>query len=152
MVHVPSFKDYVALMYHEARNVRHLIRDGHFPTDGWDVITSLPNNREFAWCDVDRLSASLSNDAASVLAGFEARFGKSLEELVDMFEDPNWRHARQYGGNAWARIGRKVCRLAEALIAGDRNATTLIKRDLQMENHNTGTVQSKLDELRSVKQ
>ena len=149
MTSMPSFRDYVALMYHEARNVRHLIHEGHFSGEGWEKITSLPKNRDAAWRKVDHFTASLPNDASAVLGGFRKRFGKSLDELIDMFQNENWRHAKQYGGNAWARIGRKVGDLAEALIAGKIDDAALIERDLQAESHNTGTVKSKLRKLRS---
>jgi hypothetical protein len=145
---MPIFKDYVALMYHEARNVRHLIRGGHFPAAGWEAIISLPKNRESAWSEVELFAASLSNDAATVIDSFKARFGKGLDELIEMFANQNWRHAKQYGGNAWARIGLKVRKLGDALIAGDDDIATLIEKDLQMEEHNTGTVASKLEKLR----
>lgn len=152
MTSAPTFKDYVALVYHEARNVRHLIRDGHFPAAGWEVITSLPKNRESAWDEVDRLATSLTDDASSVIGGFEAHFGKSLDELIEMFENPNWKHAKHYGGNAWARISRRVRKLGDALIAADSDTAPTIERDLEMERHNTGTVRSKLKTLRSAKQ
>ncbi len=152
MTSLPAFKEYVALVYHEARNVRHLIRGGYLSGAGWEVITSLPTNRESAWCEIDQFAASLANDTSTVTGSFKGHFGKSLDDLIDMFENQNWKHAKQYGGNAWARISRKVQKLGDAFIAGDSDVAALIERNLQGEHHNTGTVQSKLEKLRSVSQ
>jgi len=142
------FKDYVALMYHEARNVRHLIRESHFDISGWEKIVSLPTNRIKAWKEVEQFAASVGEDAEDTLENFEQRYGKSINELVTMFENPNWKHAAVYGGNAWARIGKKVVALSVAIRNDDSQKASELEQHLLTESHNTGTVVEKLKSLR----
>ena len=40
--------EYVSLVYHEARNVRHLIRAGAVKPEKWKYLIALPTNREEA--------------------------------------------------------------------------------------------------------
>lgn len=150
MIDTATFKDYVSLMYHESRNVRHLVRGNHISSEGWESIMSLPTNREDAWRVVNQFATSLPNDAPTVLSKFADRFGRNLDQLIVLFENENWRHARNRGGHAWARIGSKVRTLAEALTEGKTERAKEIEQDLQMERHNTGTVQNKLAALRSA--
>src|SRR3989442_15115044 len=41
--------DGLALVYHEARNVRFLIRASVIPATGWEKLVALPTNRVDAW-------------------------------------------------------------------------------------------------------
>jgi hypothetical protein len=47
---IASFATYVALAFHEARNVRHLVKAGHVDKAPYRMlITGMPTNREEAW-------------------------------------------------------------------------------------------------------
>ncbi len=146
-----KFEDYVALMYHEARNVRHLIRDGHFSGNGWEAITFLPTNRTEAWKEISQFIDSLeeTEDITVLLERFESHFRKSIDELGSMFANPKWKHAQSYGGNAWARIATKVCTLRDNLISGNVSDVVTLEASLRSESHNTGTVEDKLHSLNS---
>lgn len=146
---VLELSDYISLLYHEARNVRHLIRAGHVSSEGWEKIINLPNNRNDAWKAIQpiRSSAKQSESAAECLRVFEQRFGADLGTLQKMFEDANWRHAKMYGGNAWARICATVSQLAEALRSEQILEQEVALEMLRHAEHNTGTVESKLLKL-----
>ena len=44
-----EFVSYLCLVYHEARNVRRLIKDGHLEAGPYEPLRRLPKNREEAW-------------------------------------------------------------------------------------------------------
>ena len=141
--------DYVSLLYHEARNVRHLTRDGHFSSTGWERIISLPTNRNEAWKAVQSTrqkvhQASLPDELMGI---FMSRFGVGLRDLQEMFENPNWRHTRLCGGNAWARIVKDVIQFAQAIESGDKERQEDLSNRLKEARHNTGQIKSKLEEL-----
>lgn len=150
MINTTDLKDYVALMYHEARNVRHLISKGHLSRSGWEKIVILPRNRELAWREITNFSDSIKGDIRDVLSSFEQKFGQNLESLVAMFSNSNWKHAAFYGGNAWARIGQTVIDLVFAFQEGDYERISLLRNKLQDEKHNTGTVKEKLEGLKAL--
>jgi hypothetical protein len=52
---VSLLADGLALVYHEGRHVRHLVRAGRVDPGGWEVLLSLPTNRVDAWREVCRL-------------------------------------------------------------------------------------------------
>lgn len=88
--------DHIALLYHEARNVRHLIRADFHPSKGWDRVVSLPTNRLAAWREIQdtREEAKAAGNTEAALAVFEGRFQVSLIELREMFANEHWRHAQ----------------------------------------------------------
>lgn len=143
------FCDSVALIYHESRNVRHLLRKGILNREPWRFIESLPTNRDDAWREIaplrDKARHTLSVDDA--LNVFKSRFHVSLRDLVVMFANDNWRHAKLYGGNAWAGITQLAVQLAEALRNKDRDAVSIIATQLKESRHNTGSVQEKIARL-----
>ncbi len=144
-----ELSDYVSLLYHEARNVRHLIRAGHISPEGWEKIINLPNNRNDAWKAIQpiRSSAKQSESVAKCLRVFEQRFDADLDTLQEMFDNSNWRHAKMYGGNAWARICATVSQLAEALRSEQIPEQEVALEMLRRAEHNTGTVERKLQML-----
>jgi hypothetical protein len=102
------FVDRLTLIYHEARNVRHLIRANHLPSAGWERLRSLPKSRSEAWtylqsCRHQARQASSASGAAQV---FERLLAVGLTGLLEMYENPQWHHTKGYGGNAWAQITR----------------------------------------------
>lgn len=140
--------DLIALVYHEARNVRHLIKAGFIDPAPFTHLVSLPVNRDEAWAALQdyrtaALNAKSDSEAAMV---FERRFGVSLAELAAVYANDRWRNSA-YGGNAWFAITLKV---ADLLELGDEDAAapTMIEEIAAM-RHNTGTIQEKLERLDS---
>ena len=64
-----------------------------------------------------------------------------------MYTNGNWRHARSYGGNAWARIAELAIELADALRSENEMAATEIMAKLQTIRHNNGLLTEKLASL-----
>jgi hypothetical protein len=85
--------DTVALIYHESRNVRHLVHKNKVDGEPWRFIVSLPTNRDDAWREIIALrdKALESTLVDSVLLVFERRFDVSLHDLEEMFGNENWR-------------------------------------------------------------
>lgn len=141
--------NYVALIYHESRNVRHLLSKGFLNPEPWRFVVSLPTNRDDAWREIaplrDKAQQNLSVDGA--LNVFKSRFHVSLIDLSELFANENWKHAKHYGGNAWAGITRLAVQLAEALRSKDRPAVCKIATQLKESQHNTGLVQEKIAQL-----
>lgn len=117
-----NFCDAVALVYHESRNVRHLVHQKLLDGDQWRFLVSLPTNRDDAWREIVPLrdNARATGSVSTALRIFEDRFHVSLSVLTEMLANENWRHARLYGGNAWAKIVRLTLDLAVALNKGDQ--------------------------------
>jgi hypothetical protein len=146
---IRALSDYASLLYHEARNVRHLIRAGHISVEGWEKIVSLPNNRDEAWKIIQpfRSSAKRTESASECLRVFEQRFDADLSALQEMFADANWRHAKLYGGNAWAQIAAIVSELVQAIRSGKTFDQDAALNALRYAEHNTGNVEAKLQKL-----
>lgn len=142
------FADYVALVYHEARNVRHLIRAGAAGSEDWKHLVALPVKRDSAWQALQevRAQARLAKDVPAILQVFERRFHVSLSSLVTLYGNQAWR-SQPYGGNAWERIAELVRRLAERLEAGNIPEADGLFEALRTSKHNTGTFIEKLSRL-----
>jgi hypothetical protein len=139
---------YLGLVYHEARNVRHLVNKGFLARGAYEQVLSLPGNREDAWAAIQviRTRAARSGSAKSATDVFAIQFGLSLEELVDLYEDRHWRHSA-VGGNRWSGITRSLIELRDALDQDDAvQAADLFSRIPAM-LHNTGQVEQKLSGL-----
>lgn len=148
------FCDSIALIYHESRNVRHLLGAGLLNPDPWRFVVSLPTNRDNAWREIAPLRnnarQSLSVDGA--LNVFKSQFHVSLIDLSEMFANENWRHAKLYGGNAWAGITKLAVQLAAALQSKDWGAAYKIATQLKEARHNTGSVQEKIARLEKTRE
>jgi hypothetical protein len=135
-----TFCDAVALLYHEGRNVRHLIRRGLIQPEKWRFLVSLPTNREDAWRTIsvsrDESCKQLSVDGA--LTVWLNRFKVSINDLAEMFANANWRHAKSYGGNAWAEIAGLTAALSDALKNEEFDTAKRIVTKLQTARHNNG--------------
>lgn len=144
-----TFCDALALVYHESRNVRHLVRGEYLDSDPWQYLVSLPRSRDAAWREVAPLrdEAKASGSVDSALKVFEVRFRVSLTAAAEMLADENWRHAKFYGGNAWARISQLTISLARALAANEAESTDEVASKLMDSQHNTGSVRDKLSSL-----
>ena len=143
--------DYVCLLYHEARNVRHPLKAGKLPDDSkYAELTSLPVNRNHAWDSMKsvREKADVALSAAEVVHVFHSRYGLTLAGLQDLYNDSCWRDSA-FGGNKWAPICTAVRQLVEAADAGDTTRTRELLENIPQIKHNTGTVGKKLLELQN---
>lgn len=141
--------DSIALIYHEGRNVRHLIRANLLEKERWRFLVSLPANRDEAWSQIAPLrdKAKLASSVDGALRVFENRFHASLTDLEEVFGNKNWRHARMYGGNAWKAIVILILELANALRSGNLEAAQDLITQLKSARHNTGSFYDKLARL-----
>jgi len=146
--HLSQLADYVTLVYHEARNVRHLIQAHAVEPEPWKYLVALPVNRNKAWEALQdlRSEACKADTVGVVLLPFERRLRVTLEELEVLYAHPAWRNAT-YGGNAWKTITQLVRGLAAAL-AKDQPAEALrLLETLSRARHNTGSIAAKLRNL-----
>ena len=140
------FVDGLALVYHEARHARHLIGAGYLESAGWEEIIKLPENRREAWKQI-QTSRGLGKDgslASQASARFAAKFRRSVDELITLYQNPNWRHAAGYGGHKWINVTEIVRNLGRALDEGRANDTPSFCDDLIASSHNNGLVRDKI--------
>ena len=71
---------------------------------------------------------------------FVTWFGLTLEDLVVMFANPNWRNPGGYGGNAWKAIAELTTKLGQALGASDAETIHQLADKFSSARHNTGSV------------
>jgi len=107
--YLPLLVDYTALVYHEARNVRHLIQQQTIEPESWKYLVALPVNREKAWKEQQSIcsEAQKAETVRATLLPFERRFKVTLDQLQVLYDHPAWRNAA-YGGNAWKKITELV--------------------------------------------
>jgi hypothetical protein len=116
--------DYLALVYHEARNVRHLIRAGAVDPEPYQFIVSLPTGRDEAW-------KHLQHD-------FIRRFHLGLEDLRDLYSNQSWKdYLPGCGGTAWRVIVEHVIYLRDALDRGDTDRADEALGRIPQLGHNT---------------
>jgi hypothetical protein len=140
------FVDVLTLAFHEARNVRHLVKEGKLPKDEFRLlIDGLPANRYEAWRVLQKLRhrALEAPSAAAAEALFRFQFGLSLEQLAELSADPSWAGTAR-GGNRWAEIDRAAVALRDALDNGQASTIATLAAALPQMNHNTGSIRSKL--------
>jgi hypothetical protein len=120
---VSELADFCTLCYHEARNVRFLIKEGLVDADKYGLLRELSTNRCKAWAELQsiRQKAGKSEQADQELHLFEERFGLGLQDLVELFENGRWR-ASAFGGNKWKDITTAVKELSVILEGADRLA------------------------------
>lgn len=140
--------DYVALVYHEARNVRHLIRKRAVEPESWKCLRGLPVNRNKAWKALQdiRSEAQKAGTVRAALLPFKRGFKVTLEQLQGLYDNPAWRDA-DYGGNAWKAITELVRRLAVALENGQSDEVSGLLAMLSQAQHNNGSLTTKLRQL-----
>lgn len=137
--------DHVALVYHEGRNVRHLIRAGAIDLTGWKYLVALPMNRDSAWAELQdvRQAARMEASVAGSLCQFESRFHVALVRLEELYGHAAWRNSK-CGGNAWLGITKLVRRFADCLDCGLVAEAAGVHQSLRSARHNTGSVAEKL--------
>jgi hypothetical protein len=146
--HMTFFADHLTLAYHEARNVRHLVKSQVLDGVTWKYLVALSTNRVDAWRELQRFRhrAAESLSAADAVGVFRSRFHVTVDELARMFANPAWRGSA-YGGNAWHRIATDLLVMAEAMESDDEANAESARIRLQEGRHNTGTIAEKLVSL-----
>jgi hypothetical protein len=143
--------DMICLVYHEARNIRHPVREHKVSnSNSYAKLINLPKNRDKAWDQMgvirDRAVRARTPDGAA--AFFERQFALDLADLVDLYEKPFWKHSA-YGGHRWAPITTKVRDLACAMSSENDSQAQELHSELLEMPHNTGDVATKLKSLKS---
>ena len=149
---IELFANYLALAYHEARNVRHLVRAGYLDRSRYRaLIDGMSVNRVEAWKQLEplRRDATRARSAQDAEGIFHRKFGFSLENLVVLSDNPNWR-GTGYGGNRWADIDRVLVDLRSAIDGNDGGRVDRLFQELPMMCHNTGLLGEKLKSLEGV--
>jgi atypical dual specificity phosphatase len=137
--------DYLTLVYHEARNVRHLIKANAIEQEPWKMLVALPVNRDMAWKQIQKSRATTreARTVTEILRVFEGRFKVSLDQLVLLYSNPAWRSG-SFGGNAWKVIAQHVRDLASSLGFGQLTEADRLLEGLRSLRHNTGLLIEKL--------
>jgi hypothetical protein len=140
-----TFVSCLTLAYHEARNVRHLIRAGHLAAGSYQSLVALPVNRVAAWRMLQplRTKADEAGTGSGAEAVFRKPFGVALADLADLYRDPHWKHSN-VGGNAWAGITERLIELRGSLDARDPRRASELAVEIRSMRHNTGEVGEKL--------
>lgn len=148
---IASFADFLTLCYHEARNVRHLARAGLLDRAPYRlVIDGLAEERIQAWKQLQHLrdAAGRATSARKAEEVFGRHFAVSLECLVTLSENRNWKDTRR-GGNKWAEINRAVIKLRDAIDQADEELMANLLTNIPLMCHNTGRLDEKLESLDS---
>lgn len=143
------FVDVLTLAFHEARNVRHLVKDGKLAKAPFRVlIDGLPTNKYEAWKALQPLRAQAvkAPSAASAEAVFCLRFGLSLEQLAELSSSPHWAGTAR-GGNQWVKIERAAIALRDAIDNEENSRVADLMVSIPEMRHNTGSVVKKLADL-----
>ncbi len=141
-----NLADYICLVYHEARNVRHPISAGKLIRKSkFEKLLNLPKNRDKAWLCMGkvRAKAALARKASEAAQVFKEEYDISLEELLKLYREPCWKISK-YGGNKWAPICSMVINLIESLDYGDHMIAFYLLEKIPQMKHHTGTVAQKL--------
>jgi hypothetical protein len=141
-----AFADYVALAFHEARNVRHLVKDGKIERAKYHLlIDGLSGSRIEAWKQIQPLrnEATQAQCACDVEAIFIRKYSLTLEDLTDLSMHSGWRDS-PYGGNKWVDIDRALIELRTAIEQGNEPSISRLLRELPQMPHNTGCLCEKL--------
>ena len=146
---VKLFADGLTLVYHEARNVRFLIKGDHIEREGWERLLNLPSDRVKAWKDLQSLRKAARGKLAAdeVSQVFEKQFGRGLKDLATLYANQNWKHANAYGGHAWCHVTQLVVELGHALKRSDQAAINATCDALLLAKHNNGQLRNKIIEL-----
>lgn len=146
-----AFVDYVALLYHEARNVRHLVKLGAVSTSDFARLIALPTNKYAAWSEISRMRTKAASGKGEAAIGiFESAYGVTLGDLAALFARPEWKNnSPGYGGNRWTEIAKAVQDLRDVLAQGDSVAAAGLETTIKAMKHNTGIVGDKLSNLNS---
>lgn len=143
--------DFICLLCHEARNVRHPIKAGKIPRESKYIrLINLPHNRYSAWLVMAKArdKAARAERAEDAVRVFQEEYGLNLKELLELYHYPCWKHSA-CGGNKWASICSKISDLVEALDSGDDILSAQLLEALPRMEHNTGILERKLQDLKN---
>jgi hypothetical protein len=146
---IRSLVDFICLLYHEARNVRHPIKAEKLAKESkYSKLLTLPKNRDEAWQQMGspRDKAANFSQISEIKSLFQNEYGITLEELLILYREPCWKGSL-YGGNKWAPICSKIIDLMGALESGDKVKSSQLFEAIPRMEHNTGTVEQKLRKL-----
>lgn len=146
---VKLLADGLALVYHEARHVRHLVKAGFLPASGWERLLSLPTNRVKAWQAIQdvRKNAADSKTPLQATRQFEQRYSRNLTNVHELYANKNWKHAKAVGGHAWRGVAAAVGVLQDAIVRGDISEIDQAAQSLVAARHNNGALRDKIREL-----
>jgi hypothetical protein len=146
---VKLLADGLALVYHEARHARHLVKAGYLSTAGWERLLSLPTNRVQAWSVIQtvREAAAEARTASEAAVRFERRFAKSLADLQDLYTNDHWKHAKVVGGHAWYGVTAAVIALWDAIELGVASEVEAAAQSVLTARHNNGLIADKITGL-----
>jgi hypothetical protein len=143
---VAEYVSYVCLVYHEARNVRHLVKQGYLEREPYRrLCDSLATNRYVAWSQLQPVRAEATEKGWTMAhLTFGIHFnGLLLWDLAALFGDPHWKHS-QVGGNRWRDVTHAVIELLEAFASPSEDAFKPLLREIPLMRHNMGLVGEKL--------
>jgi len=147
----PEYVEFVALLYHEGRNVSRLFRHNAASKKTFAELAGLPPDEAQAW---DRL-ITLQQKAATTLSAtaaeevFKETFGCSVADLANLFGSGGWHRVPNLGGARWATIAKSVGGLGDAIDKKDEAAAAKLIEEIRLMHHNTGTVKDKLAKLKA---
>ncbi len=145
-----TFVDLITLLYHEGRNVRHLVEDGKLSDDKrfLSLRDGLARNRDDAWNQIQplRLKAKKAGSGGEVERLFKQRFKLTLDDLIVLYAHHSWK-GTPYGGNAWLPIAQRVKKVSDLLNCGSEDEANCEMSQILEMSHNTGKVIEKLKKL-----
>ena len=149
----PEFVEFVALVYHEGRNVKSLFRHNAASKKTFGLLADLPPDPGPAW---DRLIAAQQKAAGTASASeaenvFKEELNCSLADLASMFGHAAWHRVPGAGGTRWAAIAKSVIDLGASIDKKDEAATAKLIEEIRLMHHNTGTVKDKLAKLKATR-
>ena len=147
----PEYVEFIALLYHEGRNVSRLFRHNAASKKTFTDLAGLPPDEAKAW---DRLITLQQKAATAASAGaaqevFKETFGCSVSDLASLFGGDGWHRVPTFGGARWAAIAKSVEALGDAIDQKDEAATAKLIEEIRLIHHNTGTVKDKLAKLKA---
>lgn len=147
----PEYVEFVALLYHEGRNVSRLFRHNAASKKTFAGLAGLPPDEAQAW---DRLitlqqKAAPTLSAAAAQEVFREALGCSVSDLANLFGTDGWHRVPNLGGARWAAIAKSVEALADAIDKKDEPAAARLIEEIRLMHHNTGTVKDKLAKLKA---
>jgi hypothetical protein len=147
----PEYVEFVALLYHEGRNVSRLFRHNAASKKTFAELAGLPPDEAQAW---DRLitiqqKAATTLSAAAAEEVFRETFGCSVADLANLFGSDGWHRVPNLGGARWAAIAKSVGALGDAIDKKDEAAAAKLVEEIRLMHHNTGTVKDKLARLKA---
>lgn len=147
---IPQLVDVLALLYHEGRNVRYLVKHKYMIIDPkfLSLTVQLANNRIDAWKQIQylRKKAAIMQTGENTKRVFERQFKLSLDDLIELYSHPGWKGS-QYGGNAWLPIALNAKGLLDLLDSGKIEESYRLINQILDSHHNTGVVRDKIKEL-----